>query len=130
MGILTILTLLLSALALPLALACGVAGVLHLRRARHGQSRAAGWWGATWMATGGAFLTLGLPSLSAVVTGQTPPDFYSSPLPACTALSAILFVVTAQRARAKHSRGRSLWLLAFLLLLLPWIGMALGYLFP
>lgn len=131
MGTLTLLMLLLSALALPLALACAVAGVGHLWAARRRRSRANVWWGATWLATCGGFLALGLPTLSAVLTGLTPPDS-SSLLAAFTVSSAALSVPAAWWTAREHSSRAGLWawLPAFLLLLLPWVGLVLGHVLP
>ncbi|WP_034383046.1 hypothetical protein [Deinococcus sp. YIM 77859] len=113
---------------LPLAflLGFGGAGVLAAREARQTGSPAAVWRAGTWLALAAACVPL---VTAALLRGSETVN--ADVLLALLALSALLYLPAARRTLRERggepTAGLLLWPLAFLLLVLPWIGVILGY---
>ncbi len=117
-------------LPLPLLLGFGVAGVLAVQEYWRSGSHAAVWRAGAWLALAAACLPLTLPLADAWLGGNNP-TVDAEILLGFLALSALLYVPAVRRTlreRGGHPTvGLLLWPPAFLLLVLPWIGVILGY---
>ncbi|GAA5532055.1 hypothetical protein [Deinococcus aluminii] len=117
-------------LPLLLLLGFGVAGMLAARESQHTGSHAAVWRAGAWLALAAACLPLTLPMMEAVLGGNGG-TVNEKLLLALLALSALLFIpalrATLRERGGQPTLGLLLWPPAFLLLLLPWIGVLLGY---